>query len=796
MHFEQRDQALSSNGHGRQFEEPTPEPDDFSELRRKGLNLRPLWRILQRNALLITGVTTMVTAAALYPILTSPPTYKGNFQLLAEPLTPEARYTDPSILSRDEESRRDVISRESDGFDYQTLLQVLQSPGVLSTIASQIQTRYPDVSYDSLSRDLVIQRVPPKSSGGDAATTQVASAVSEDDLTKLIEVNYQADDPEKTLFVLQEISKGYLKFSLENRKARISEGIQFIEAQRPKLQQQANEVEGKLEKLQQRYKISDPETEGAELAKEAREVKADQLEAQRELREQKALYTSLRKQLDLTSKQAIAASTLTQEPRYQQLLTELKRTEGQIAVESARFSAASPQIQALQERQKNLSAQLAQETRRILGPGVLGSVKNPKELRFQSSTRLNLTEQLADSANQIKALEARNQETKQAKASLDKQLGQYPAVIRQYGSLQRELTLTANVLNQLLSQRETLRVEAAQKNVPWKIISAPRLLLDATGSSVLFSRDTIKKLAAGVVAGFLLGLGAALILEKQQNVFYTVEDIQDLFKLPLLGMIPFSRRTKHDADALPTNGSVEATESNTLDAYMFQEAFGSLYVSLHFISSDASVRSLVVGSAAPGDGKSTVALHLAQAAASVNRRVLLVDANLRSPQLHTRLGLPNHKGLSDLLAHNLNPHELIQRSRLEDNLVVLTSGQPQPNSPKLLASAQMQHLIAEFQAAFDLVIYDTPHLLGLADAKFLAEHTNGILMVVGVGRTDRSIATQAMNELNTYRLPILGVVANCVEQRTTNLNGYHSPHQQNHPERPTAEINHKYSNQY
>ena len=196
---------------------------------------------------------------------------------------------------------------------------------------------------------------------------------------------------------------------------------------------------------------------------------------------------------------------------------------------------------------------------------------------------------------------------------------------------------------------------------------------------------------------------------------------------------------------------------------------------------------MVVSSAAPGDGKTTTALHLAQAAALMGQRVLLVDANLRLPQLHTRLGLPNRQGLSNLLSQNLNHNDVIQQSPLQDNLFVLTSGQLLPDSIRLLASTRMQHLMMQFQAVFDLVIYDTPHLVGIADANFLADNTDGVLMVVALGQTKLSEAMQVLDGLNSLRLPILGVVANQVEKNiNSSSNSYNRHYEQNYRVRATV----------
>ncbi len=768
MKLEQEDLALSLRKGGKESEYlKSVETDDFAELKKRGLNLRPIARLIQRNVLLVTGITATVAVATLSSALTSKHNYEGEFRLLVEPITSEAKYTDPSVLSRNGETSNATV-----GVDYPSLIQVLESPGLLDKIVKRIHARYPDVSYDSLSKNLVVQRV-----GKDML-----------DSTKIIEVSYKGENPEKVQFILAEVAKGYLNYSLEERKTRIGEGVKFIDEQLPRWQEQVNNLAGNLQMLQQRYKLSDPVSQVAELSKQVHEIQAQRLDSQRELQEQRRLYTNLQSQLGLRPNEAITASTLSQEPHYQDLLSQLKKTESQIAVESARFSEESPVIQKLREQQKNLSRLLNQEAQKILGQNIPSTASSPQLLNFQNSTRLELIKQLVDTANRVQVLEARNQAVTKAEAFLDQQVRQFPASMRTYNDLQRRLEIATKTLNQLLIQRETLRVDAAQKEVPWEIVSEPKIPRDAKGNPIPASTGNPKKLAMGVIAALMLGLGAAVIKEKYCDVFYTIEEMEDALKLPLLGVIPLNKGAKKIPNSSAIVKSIEGTQANHSDASLFLEAFDSLYASIHFLASNPPVRSLVVSSAASGDGKTTTALHLAQAAALMGQRVLLVDANLRQPQLHTSLGLPNVQGLSNLLSQNLDPNPVLQRSPLEENLFVLTSGQIRAQSTRLLASNRMQDLMEQFQTAFDLVIYDAPHLLGLTDAKFLAEHTDGVLMVVGVGNTKRSVVMQVINGLNTFRLPILGIVANHVKTIANSSYDYNKRHyEHNHRVRPTFE---------
>lgn len=766
MKLEQDEQALSLSKRGKQSEQLTfVDTNDFDELKSRGLNLRPIWRIIQRNASLITGLTTVVALAALYSVLTTPRTYQGDFRLLVEPITSEAKFTDPSVLARNSGGSYTGAGLDYASLvdvDYPSLLQVLKSPKLLTMIAKRIQLRYPDVSYDLLSKNLVVQRV---------GTNLI-------DFTNVIKVSYKEEDPAKVQFVLTEVTKGYLKYSLENRRTRVGEGVQFIQGQIPGLQQRVDNLRGQLQTFQQRYNLIDPTTESEELSRQISGIRAQKIEAQRQLSENKALYINLQKQLSLSPDQVIAASTLTENPNYQNLLAQLKKVESLIAVESARFSEESPIIQTLRQKQKNLSLLVNQEAQQILG-----STGNSKLLTFQNSTRLALIKQLANTANQVKVLEIRNQQAAQAEALLEKRIQQLAATTRQYNDVKERLDITTKALEQLLMQRENLRVEAAQNQVPWEVIAEPRIASNAAGNLIPVSRGTTKKLAIGLVGGFLLGLGAAVLRDKYRNVFHTTEDIQDAITLPVLGVISFNKSAKMSKSSAVVE-SIAETESYYSGTSLFLETFNSLYTSIRFFS-EPPVRSLVVSSAAPGDGKTTIALNLAQAAAAMGQKVLLVDANLRLPQLHIKLGLSNQKGLSNLY-QNPDSEECIQRSPLQENLFVLTSGKLLPNSTKLLASSQMQNLMEQFQTAFDLVIYDASHLLGLADTNFLAANTDGILMVVGLGKTNLSEMMHVLNGLDSFRLPILGIVANHFKGGENSSYGYHNRYyEQNHQVRPS-----------
>ncbi len=698
-----------------------------------GLSPRSLLRIIQRKGLLIAGITGTLSIAAWLATAGDLPTYRGGFQLLVEPVTSEARSSEPTALTR---SEGQVPSRDLFSLDYPTQLEILRSPKVLEAIYTDVQSKYPAFGYIDLIAGLTVQRL------GTTRTTE----------TKLLQITYQANDPVLTQLVLDELAKKYLQYSLDDRKTRISEGVKFIEDQLPTLQQRVDKLQEQVQELQQTYELIDPNSQGAQIAVQVQQLAEQQRATEQLLQEQQVLYANLQQQLQLSPEQAIAASALSQNPRYQQLMSGLSEIDSQIALESARFSEASPIIQRLRQKQTNLDGLMQQQAQQMLGSHLADSAQT---LTYQDPLRLGLIKQLIDTANQMQMLQVRKQLLTRNYSSVEQQMRQFPAIARRYGELQRQLGLATRSLDQLLGQRETLQVEAAQTQVPWELMSPPMMPHDATGTPLPDPVTSRKKLIAGVLGGLLLGVGAAILIEQRQDIFFGLDDVTDLIPVPLLGNIPSDRNANPCQDLL----ALSAVELGA-DTFPFLDAFNTLFARLKFLPTETDVRSLVVCSAMAGDGKTTMALHLAKTAAASGQRVLVVDANFRTPQLHHYLNVSNQQGLSDLLRQTVALTDAVQACPTVSQLFVLPAGRTPPGSTQLLASPCMKETMATLTAAYDLVIYDTPALHGAVDANFLAAQTDGLVMVVSVRQTSRAKTSQVLKQLDEFHVPLLGVIVN------------------------------------
>jgi len=189
------------------------------------------------------------------------------------------------------------------------------------------------------------------------------------------------------------------------------------------------------------------------------------------------------------------------------------------------------------------------------------------------------------------------------------------------------------------------------------------------------------------------------------------------------------------------------------------EQYRTIRTNIQFSGTDEEIKSLLLTSSGPSEGKSTTAANLATVYAQQGLNVLLIDGDLRKPTAHYTFRLENHTGLTNVLTRQSSLGQAVQQTEVP-NLYVLTSGPIPPNPSELLASKQMGEGLAEMKERFDMVIFDTPPILAVADAQILANQVDASLLIVSSAKTEKDAALKAKELLTQAKSKLLGAVLN------------------------------------
>jgi capsular exopolysaccharide synthesis family protein len=692
-----------------------PAPAALEPAEAGGFQLQTLVKVLRRRRrtfLLVAVAVTLAAGALAVSKRMFQPIYAGGFNLLiADPISETGQGT-----NRDDGSISSV-ARNLSRVDVPTLIRVLESPRVLGPVYERLRQSHPTKAMPRISVSLL-----PAGVGGQNVLSAGVLAVSG-----------QGSSPELVHAALKQAEKAFLDWALEQRREKLSEGVKFLDEQAPKLKSKSDALQSELERFRLKHNVLAPADEAQAVRSQVESLRSELLKQQAErqrLQQVRAEVAGGRLAArSFSSSTGADGAGLAVDVPNQSELEELSRLEAQIAAARATYQSGSPMLQGLIRAREQLFPELQR-----------------KQLEAVDAALQQLDLAIASSKEQIDRLEGR--------------FSTQPALLRQFQDLNRQLEIADGNLASYLRTREQFQLEIAQNNVPWKVITPTAV--NPTPVEPDLGRDLLQ----GLLLGLLAGAGAALLHDRLDHVFHSPGEVRDELRKPLLGHIPyisFFQGVRRDRRFLL--GELDSAEGG-LESYQrfsYQEAFRNLYTSLRFLSSDRQVRSVVMSSSVPGEGKSLVLVLLAKTLSELGQRVLVVDADLRKPQLHHRLGLNNLQGLSNLLIDEQRPwREVVQPVADYPNWDVITAGQRPPDPPRLLSSARMGELVREIaeSGGYDLVLYDTPPALGLADASLVAEHLDGILLLVSLGRVDRRLPAEALQRIQAAGAPLLGVVTN------------------------------------
>ncbi|MCP6761573.1 MAG: polysaccharide biosynthesis tyrosine autokinase [Fischerella sp. CENA71] len=706
--------------------------------------------LIRRLPWFLVVFVTCIAGAALITKRT-PPTYKSSMQLLVEPNykqntqggTTGSNFTDSNVV-----------------VDTATQLNIMQSSVLIQKAVDKLKPEYPDITAEQIQRALVLNQLRTK----------------EDNLaTNIFQADYTDIDPDKTERVLNAIRQVYLEYNRQQQAERLRKGLRVVQQQLRDTVEEVNKAEANLQRFRRNQNLIDPEAQAQSLEQNLNAILQDRRTTRAQYEEARARYASLQQQLQSTPQNALVEARLSQSTRYQALLNEIQKTQLALAQERLRFTDQAPSVIKLVEQLQKQKELLQQEAGNTLG-GQQGNT-NPSAGNIlnqgqQSQIDLTLAGQLVETQTNLLALAARDQSLAKKEQQVRDELKSFPAKLAEYSRLQPQIQLGRDRLQELLKAQQQLQQELDKGGFNWEVVEPPR-------KGIFMGPDLKQNLMLGAVVGLMLGGVAAFIRDASDDSVHTTAELERQTSLPVLGSTPKlpPAKTRESVFKLPF-GKPEVLAPWTIQVLQSPPRWESLdliYKNIELLNSVSTFKSLMVTSALPDEGKSGLALGLAMSAARLHKRVLLIDANLRAPNLHKQLNLPNEQGLSTLLvSESTLPNQISIPSAGSSYIDILTAG-PAPADPaNLLSSPRMEELMAAFEENYDLVIVDAPPVLGLVDALLTASACRSVIMVASIGRVTRTQLAQATAMLS--RLNLIGVVANGVSDSGSTYVPYAKQH--------------------
>jgi capsular exopolysaccharide synthesis family protein len=562
--------------------------------------------------------------------------------------------------------------------------------------------------------------------------------------SRLVEVQFDSQDPSRAADVVNSVLTNYLSLRAEEGEKASAWLSKQIASTRKKLEDAENRLREYVQSNNlQLLATTDGDAESM-VNDRLRQLQAALTEAQtsRFAKESEASFLSKSKDQPTEALDS---------PVIQDLTVRLAEQKRQYAMLMSNFRPEYPKAKEVKSQIEELESELRRE-------------------KTRAAARINTT---------YSAAKRQEEMLRQALAEQQQLANRLAEKSPRYNTLKREVDTNKQLYGVLQQKLKEVGVATALKTTHVGIID----FAQPPGSPE--QPKPMLNLALGGALGLLLAVGAAFLRENLDTRLKTVEEVDNMLGLPALGMIPSARSLKAHTIANTRHLPVASGEQRRsagwyrmdLDPRMpspLANAFAALRTAVLLRGGENSQRSLLVTSSQPGEGKTTVSVNLTISLARLGKRVLLVDADMRCPSLHSVFKLHRRQGLANYLSGESPWHDLVCDV---DGFSVLPSGGPTPHSTELLASSRMAHLMAEARERYDYVVVDSPALfINLADARLLTEVVDGSLLVVRSGFTPRMVALRAAEQASN----IIGVVLNDLDLDV--LPGYYQNYyQQGHP---------------
>lgn len=679
----------------------------------------------------ILGVSCTMMSLTTLVAITNKPTYQSSMQILI------SYKLDESLSSNKIESEKSI--------NYSSQTKLMLSDKLLHKAVNLLHTDYPQIKIEDIAGDS-------QSRGKSALNIAELPVDSEnkENFRQVFLLTFTDKNPLKTKRVLQALQKVYQDYNTEQKNQRVNQGLVFVNNRIPKLEKDVLKAEKKLEKFRKDNNLIDPFVQSKILLQSLADIQQQRQKIRAELQDVQSRHNNLETAIASINQDESLLKNSSNPRQYQALINELNQTQRELNQALIFYTERHPSVQKLQQKKQIILKILEQQR-----PNAAININN------KIGSSLGINPKLEGDLTQLKmttlGLIANDSQLAKSEQKIRYEISKYPSLITKYKSLVADVEIYRKNLEQLMQLQNFLGIKIAQEGFNWQILEEPAL-------GIYIGNLRWLLIIGGVLSGPILGLLAALIWEKFQHKIFYAQDLQTLTNIQLLGSVPKLGKGKKPWQSKLKNllgykaQNTESSLAKTIKELPNHQTLDIIYQNIQLLNSSCPLKSLMLTSALPGEGKTTLALGLGGSAARMHQRVLIIDANLRCPNLHQTLGLTNDWGLSLLLVDDENTsfHNYIQP--IHPAIDVLTAGPIPDDAVNLLSSERMEELMDLFTQSYDLVLIDAPSVLDTVDGRIVASLCNGIVMVGRIGKVTPNKLIEATEILS--KLNLIGIVGN------------------------------------
>ena len=713
------------------------------------------WRVIRKRKWSVILTTLVSTGAAVIFSFLQTPIYEAPTTLYLKEL-------------RDNPGQIDVFggtSFLSTEVEINTQIEIIRSRTVTEEVARRLSGSFVIPPEGPGEMDALLIREEGKS------LSEIAERLRNNNLsvshipnTRLITITASHNDPGTAQLIANTVAEVFIERDINSRRRETTAALDFLSNELTKVEENLEQVEENLRVYKEKEGFAELSSQ-ATLIVERLSILESEYESTRISRQELIVrLNEIKGQFDNVSKVWVSSTYISDNPVVQMLRTRLTDLEIKYAQLSREFSSDDPQL-------SHVEVQI-EETKKELKSKVETVVAGKTETINPIYTELY--SKIVNYESEVNALEAKEDALATLVVRYENEVNRLPQQELTLARLEREKRVNTELYGGLVNAKNEAEIASMSTISMIEVIDpAPR------PTRPVRPRKEVNALM-GSLFGLMLGIFLGFVLERSDKTVKTENEVKQLLNLPIIGVIPRAdvqpkssaryryrgtERQKREEIETPTaraNSVPIELISRDIPESPASEAYRVLATNLQFTEIERKLKTLVVTSSVPLEGKTSVAINLAITLASARNRVLLVDVDLRSPTIHRIFNLDIAPGLTDVLMGLDSPAWTVHGIEEVDNFDLLTSGSSAPNPSELLRSSRMKELIVELQKNYDRVVFDCPPVLGLADVPILSTNVDGVLLVVGANEVDREAIQKAKESLEKVRAPIVGVILNKV----------------------------------